>query len=304
MPENNAYLSQSPTNISQSSTRCYRVTRSKSSILQKSAANYYDEAQFSQRSVNSVGRTCVSNSNGTASRGVLSNSKTSDENGNIVEEEKQCPFLKFLNLQSAEDPHLLLSSVFQLDELTGRSDDLGPEDDISQEAVLFATEQQQNLNGMSLEITDSAEYAKTQSLRYLTNVQTVDVYCNFEEASGLHAVRLLVNSIYNFYSRSSSVKEALDDCESQAVKFFQTLNEKDPKEIGMPFSRDSALLLNLIETRHGVMPNELPVSFEFDFENRKWQSFLNMKETTFISKICTSKTQSINDVLLKYFTNT
>ena len=88
--------------------------------------------------MNSVGGTCLLNSNVTASRPNLSNSKTSDDSENIVEEEKQfC--LKFLNLESAEYPHLLRSSIVQWDELTGRSDDTGPKDE-SREAFLSATE--------------------------------------------------------------------------------------------------------------------------------------------------------------------
>ena len=35
----------------------------------------------------------------------------------------------------------------------------------------------------------------------------------------------------------------------------------------------------------------------FDLENEKWQSLINMKETAFVSKICTSKTGSINEVV-------
>ena len=76
----------------------------------------------------------------------MSNSKTSDDSGNIVEEEKQfC--LKFLNLESAEDPYLLLSPIVQWDELTGRSDDTGPN------------------NEMSLGMTESVEDEKTQRLQ-------------------------------------------------------------------------------------------------------------------------------------------
>ena len=65
----------------------------------------------------------------------------------------------------------------------------------------------------------------------------------------------------------------------------------------MSFSRDFALLLSLFQTRQGVMPNELPMCLEFDLENEKWQSLINMKETAFVSKICTSKTGSINEVV-------
>ena len=65
----------------------------------------------------------------------------------------------------------------------------------------------------------------------------------------------------------------------------------------MSFSRDFALLLSLFQTRQCVMPNELPISFEFDLENEKWRSFINMKETAFVSKICTSTTETINDVV-------
>ena len=63
-------------------------------------------------------------------------------------------------MESAEDPHLLLSPIVQWDELTGRSDDTGPKDE------------------MSLGMTESVEDEKTQRLRYLTKVETVKVHSN------------------------------------------------------------------------------------------------------------------------------
>ena len=72
--------------------------------------------------------------------------------------------------------------------------------------------QQNDLNEMSLGMTKSVEDEKTQRLRYLTNVETVNVHSNLNKR--LFTGSQVINEfLYNFYGRSASVEEAPDDRE-------------------------------------------------------------------------------------------